>query len=236
MKLSIFVLFLCTLTTLCAQSILPEVPRVTVSGLATAELENDIATITLTVNSTAATKDEAENNVKINLTTLSTWLGQFKGVLNVDTQNLRVQQIHNWRKSATTVPAVIGYEATVTVLCKVSASEAGQMAGSATSNGATQVENTSFSVSPEKLEKTERDLLRTAFSNAKNTATVLADSAGLALGKAFDISTSQQYAQPSQPRAMLSAMSSADSTPFQLAEGVSTVTATVQVSFELLTN
>lgn len=221
------------LTCIQAQTLLPDTPRVTVSGMSSMEVDNDIATIVLTVSAQTVEKAKAEALVKENLGRLTTWLSSLNGVRNVETQTVRVQQLTDRRNAS--LPAIVGYEALVVVTAKVEAAHAGELLGDAVTNGATQVNDVSFGLSLEIAAKLEGDLLSAAFEAAKAKAEILATVADGTLGNAFDISTQQQFSQPMAKMAMSESMASdsAAATPYQLSEGKSNITSSVQVSFEL---
>lgn len=148
--------------------------EIVVSGVASEFVKPDVATITIGVTTQGATVNEAltENNSKIEKV-ISAIVKT--GVLseNIQTSNFGVSPNYDYNKQP---PLLKGYTVEHDLNIKTKSEMISSVISAASSNGATNFYNVTFSVSNE--EDLKQKLLNAAIDNAKAKANILASSIG----------------------------------------------------------
>lgn len=203
----------------------PTTPQITVNGSGTAKASPDIAVWTFSVTTRAATARDA---LKLNGLDMRKVNAALKAT-GIAAADLRTTQVSLNARSNQDGTAVIGYEASNSVVVKVrKAADTGEVVDSAVEAGADGVSGPVFQVSNQ--DALYRQALGAAFDDAKAKAQRLAQSGGLALGKAVLISE-QGPSQPVFYSAGVAKAAAADSTPVEAGE--SEIQANVTVTFAM---
>lgn len=209
-----------------------EIPTVTVSGTATMEVDNDIATANMLLSQTATEQLEASAALAAPLNKFTTWAKEFPGLISIETADISTTAQSN-RPASNEVSKTIGYRAQARITVKVPSNQLAEFLLQAQSHGNPEVQGTSFEVSPSLAAESEDSLLAKSFENARHKADVLAKASGGKLAPAYRITASQNFAAPVRAMAMM-AMESSGQPAYETAAGETTINASVEVTFELL--
>ena len=128
---------------------------------------------------------------------------------------------------------ITGYTVTQNIEVKVKPlDKVNQVIDTATRDGANLVGGVNFTFSDELTKKLEKEATQDAVSDAKEKAKVLANAAGVRLGKIVNVvsSTSQPYMR--QMGAALENKVISDATPTQITPGESSITISVTIYYE----
>lgn len=200
-------------------------PQISVSGTGTVTATPDIAIWTFGVTSRAAGAREALRANGVEMRKVNAAL-KAAGIAAAD---IRTMQVYLSTRTNQDGTAVIGYEASNSVVVKVrKAASTGEIVDAAVEAGADGVSGPAFQVSGQ--QGLYRQALDAAFADAKAKAQRLAQSAGLTLGKAIAISE-QGSSQPIFFSRESVKAAAADSTPVEA--GSSELQASVTVTFAL---
>jgi uncharacterized protein len=198
---------------------------ITVTGEASVAAAPDMATISLGVTTSAATASEA---MAANATAMSGVFERLKaaGIADEDTQTSNLQLNPNWNNSSSaSTPEITGYTASNQVTVKVRKIESlGDVLDAAIKDGANTLNGVSFDISaPRPLQD---DARKAAVEDAMARAKLLAEAAGVKLGKITAISEGGGMGNPMP-------MFRADSAKIPVAAGQIELSQSVTVSFEI---
>jgi uncharacterized protein YggE len=175
---------------------------VSVTGTGKATLTPDRVTFTVGVQTIAPTVEEAvnENNQKVQATIAALKKAGAKDT-EIQTSNFSIfpQQDYS-QQQAGKLPRIIGYQVSNNItVTKDDPAAAGKLLQVAVANGVNQASGLNFVVSNPTRGRDQG--LKTAFDDARAKATILAQAAGRALGRALTI-TEGGAQQPPYPRPM----------------------------------
>jgi uncharacterized protein YggE len=151
-----------------------EKPTISVSGTAEKELQPDESKISLAVENTNANANTARKN---NADTMNTIIGVLtqNGLTNENITTSNFQITPNYDYEGSDLNRIISYTALNMIeLTTASNANISKFIDLAISNGANRVENIEFVTSKITLDEVSLDLLKEAFTNAKEKANILA--------------------------------------------------------------
>lgn len=205
----------------------------TVSGTGKASAVPDTAMVSFGVTKTALTVEAAQNQVNQIANTIN---GELKtlGIADKDIQttNYNVSPNYDYSNGKQTTN---GYIVSENIEVKIKPIEkANKAIDIATAAGANQVGGLTFVLNDDAKKKLQQQATQEAIKNAKAQAQMLADAAGIRLGKIADIQTGQ-----SEPIMNKYGMDTASGLggaqpPTQVNPGENTVTVTVSLGYETL--
>jgi uncharacterized protein YggE len=205
-----------------------DTPTLTASGEGTAHVTPDIAVVTLGVSSRG---DTAAKALADNSTSLTAAIGAIEaaGVTEKDvgTSGLNIYPVYAQNSDGSQVqpPKVVGYEVSnqVTVTIR-DISKAGDLLDKVVAAGANQVNGISFDVSDSKGPGDAA--LKDAIADARRKGEIMAEAAGVKLGRILSVTSGEEGAPP-RPVFAAMALKAAPSTPVMPGEQALTVNATV---------
>ena len=206
---------------------------VTVNGSGKITLKPDLATVQLSVSTTAETATEAQDK---NNALMAAVLESVKanGVEDKDitTSYVNLSEVYNYDKS----PAmVVGYSMNNSITVKVHALDTlGKIISDAVAAGATGTNGITFSI--EDTTEAYRQALAAALSDAAAKAQALADAAGATL-VSIPVSVSEQSysSTPVEARSEMLAVAEDAASPVPVSTGEIVVTATISAEYEITT-
>ncbi|MDQ1849089.1 SIMPL domain-containing protein [Gemmobacter fulvus] len=205
-------------------------PQITVTGEGQVNGAPDLATISLGVTTEGATAAEA---MAANSAELARVMGNLTmaGIAAKDVQTTGLSINPNWQNdsSGATVPRIAGYIASNMLTVRVRALEGlGSVLDAAVKDGANTLNGVEFGLAdpaPAMDEARKR-----AVADARGRATLLAEAAGVTLGKIVSISESGGY-QPPMPMMRMAADAAGGAVP--VAAGEVSVSANVTIVWAL---
>lgn len=201
---------------------------ITVTGEGRVDSRPDMASISLGVTTQG---DTAAAAMAANSTELARVLENLRasGIADRDLQTSGLSLNPNWDSSysGTGVPKILGYVASNMVTVQVRALDSlGAVLDAAVSDGANTLNGVTFGLAePEPVLDEAR---KRAVDDAKRRAGLLAEAAGVTLGKVMSISETGGYAQPGP---MFRMGADAASAPVPVAEGEVSMTAMVTMTW-----
>jgi uncharacterized protein YggE len=201
---------------------------ISVSGDGEVTTDADLAVVTIAVTATASSADEARGQVANDSERMRQALRD-AGVPDdaVTTAYFRVGPEYDYSGQERNMT---GYRAVHAYTVEVAPEEAGEVIDVAVGNGASEVQQVTFTLSDETRADLREDALNAAMDAARTDADTLAEAADLSITGVRSVSTTGGY-QPVDTRvAYESADSAGGSTSFE--PGPVTVTATVSVTYD----
>jgi uncharacterized protein len=219
-------------------SILPAPPEKTVSvtGSATASVSPDLVTVQFGVDTQATTaKDAISANSLVMNTVVSAVENSGISADEISTAGFSIYPVYNDSIPDPTTgihkTELTGYSASNTLYVKTSKlSLAGNILDAAVGAGANRVDNISFSLSPEKQQTMQDDLLSKAVLNAKSRAEKALDPLGQKITGVKTVSLSE-FNMPPTPMMQYGAMPSMAERSTPVFTSDQQVTTTVDVTF-----
>ena len=212
-----------------AQSGTP-VRTITVNGEGAASAAPDMAVISIGVRSDGASAAEA---LRKNSTAMSATIKQLKALgvadKDVQTSGLSIQPRYNY-KTDQSPPPIVGYTASNAVTVRLrDLDKAGAVIDQVVQSGANTLGGISFTFAdPKPLKDAAR---RDAVADAREKAELLADAAGVSLGRLMTIQDG--YVSAPTPMLEMTRMKSADVAAVPLEAGESAISANVTLVYEL---
>lgn len=212
-----------------------EPPRtVAVTGTATLQVPNDLATFRFGIEATRRSSSAALSAAAVRTRAVIAAMGPL-GIAPADvtTGQTTVERVTRLLRPGSTV-RVVEYIARASVVVMVrNVPIAGQVSTAAVAAGATSVSGPSFTASDPS--ETARQALAAAFADAQAKAARLAAAAGVDLGGPLTIREGVDVSTPNQPASQEAPDSGTarPRTPPPTRPGTSTVTANVSVVFEI---
>jgi len=197
---------------------------ISVSGVASASVIPDTASMSIGVITQAATAKEASEK---NAALMNTVIGTLKnlGLLDkeIQTSSISIQPVYNYTRD---VPVIVGYSASNNVMITTkNLDKLSDILDGSIASGANQVSGVSFMVSEEKQKQISGELLSAAVSDAKSRADDLAKSLNV---KIVNVKTSS-INEGTQMFPVMAALAEKTATPIQ--PGETKVTFSVQVTY-----
>jgi uncharacterized protein YggE len=206
-------------------------PHISVTGTGEVNAKPDMATITIGVMTEAESAAQAleQNNGR-----MQKLFERLKGLgiaeKDIQTANFNVSPKYENNPQRAEAPRIVGYTVTNEVRIRVRRlSSLGRVLDQAVQDGANRIHGISFSIDDDTNVMDEAR--KKAMSDARRKAELLAEAAGVRLGKPLSI-TDQPQARPMPMPMMQMRMMAADSVP--VAPGELTNTATIQVTYSLM--
>ncbi len=203
---------------------------ITVNGEGRASAAPDMAIITIGVQTQGPTAAAA---LRENSTAMSATIKQLSdlGIADKDiqTSGLSINPRYDYEKNRSN-PPIVGYSASNTITVRLrDLDKAGGVIDQAVQSGANNLGGISFTFSePQPLYDAAR---RDAVRQARATATLLADEAGVSLGRLMTIQDG--YVSSPSPRPQMARMEMAADSAVPIAAGESSVTASVSLVYEI---
>ncbi|MGI6160607.1 MAG: SIMPL domain-containing protein [Christensenellales bacterium] len=204
---------------------------ITVSAAAEVEKEPDVAYANVEVITYAKASKDAQKDNADKMQDVITELTKY-GISkdDMETANFTLSPVYDWVNNRQVLSK---YECRNSLKLTIRDIESvGEVLDVAGQNGANRIYGVSFSLVDKKA--AENEALAQAVENAKLRAQVMADSAGVTLGKAVSISESG-YSSPVEPWVEYerAAADKSEAVSTQITPGNMTITANVTVSFEI---
>jgi uncharacterized protein len=215
-----------------APTLTDPVRGITVQGTGKVTISPDLATINVSVQLQAATAAEAQSKANTAMTKVIAAV-KGKGIADADlaTQWISLAPQYSYDSNGTTLPKVVGYQASQSLTIKVrKIDDAGPVIDAAVGAGANQVDGIAFSVAdPTNAAAQARTA---AVADARTRAASLASAAGVTLGGAVSMTEVSATAPVPIPFAYDKALGSvAPQTPVQA--GTTEIEVDVQVTFAI---
>ncbi len=113
---------------------------------------------------------------------------------DIETQQLSLNEEREWTETGS---KSLGWRATQTLkITTADMEKVGKIVDIAVANGANQINNIDFSLTPDKEQEYKQQALADATANAKSKAETIAASLGATLGKIVSVSEAQYYYTP----------------------------------------
>jgi len=228
----LFVLIVLSLTgTACSQQDSPGRRTLNVNGTGEVNVVPDIAYIYISVVTRSA---KAESAIKENAEKTTNVLNKIKSMIakddKVQTSNFNLSPVYEYEQT-THKSILTGYSASNELVVETgNLDNLGNLIDAATTLGANRINGPRFDIS--NREEYKRQALKAAIEDAKGTAVVVAESAGVELVYITNISPSYSFPAPYYPRAeAMYAASDAPSTPIE--SGDIKVSANVTITYEI---
>lgn len=233
-KLMILLGLAATAAPLAAQQPAHAEPRVlSVTGTGVVQRQPDRAVLIIAVESHAATAQAASTANARKMDAVFMTLRRL-GIVSpaVQTVSYGLQPEYGNIDRTTPTPRVVGYAATNMVRVQVdSVPRVGTIIDAVVSAGANRIDNLSFELRDP--ESARLEALRKAVERARNEAEVVATAAGQKLGRPRSISTSSGWEPRPMYRPMAAEGQMAAAPPTPVEAGSLSVTATVNITYEL---
>lgn len=223
-----------TAMTACAQNPMPAVSSdgtlLSISAQAEARRAPDVATlstgvVTQAADANAALRANAEQMTKVVDTIKAA------GVADKDIQTSGININPDYRYAENQPPKIVGYQASNTVNIKVrDISKLGKVLDSLVANGANQVNGPTFEI--DQPEAVYDEARRAALDKAQKRAEMYAKSLGMQVKRIVSVSEGAGF-QPPRPMMMMAMAKSADSAGSPVSPGETTLSANLDVVFEL---
>jgi uncharacterized protein YggE len=195
----------------------PTTPQIITSGSGESRISPDRATISVGVQTRAATAALAgADNARRQRAILDTLRALGLTSDQLSTVNYNVSPEMQYFPNGTTPPKVTGYTVSNTVRAEVrKLDDVGKVIDASLAKGANEISSLEFYSS--KADSVRRVALGIAVANARADAEALAKAAGGSLGQLLELSSSGSAVRPPQP-IMMSRMVDAKSTPIESGE------------------
>lgn len=205
---------------------------ITVVGNGEVRAAPDIAYINISIITTSPKADEAINE---NADKTTRVLNKIKSMIGKDdtvkTSNYSLSPVYQYDK-ATRKSNLTGYTATNELIVETrNLDKLGNLIDETTGIGANRINGPRFDITDR--EKYKKKALRAAIGDAKTTAEVVADAAGVELVRIIQITPSYSYPVPVYRGMMESKVMAADKAATPIESGDLTVTASVTISYEI---
>ena len=209
-----------------------ETRTITVVGNGEIKASPDIAYINISIVTTSPKADEA---LKENADKTTNVLNKIKSIIGKDdtvkTSSYSLSPVYQYDK-ATRKSNLTGYTATNELIVETrDLDKLGNLIDETTGMGANRINGPRFDITDR--ENYKRKALRVAIGDAKTTAKVVADAAGVELVQIIQITPSYTYPVPVHRGMMESKVMAADQAATPIEPGDLTVTANVTISYEI---
>jgi hypothetical protein len=203
-----------------------------VTGRGEIKIKPDTAYLTLSVETTAK---KASDAAKENADRMKSVLDKLKSQIGKDdkisTTGYRLFPLYDYNEK-TKKTELTGYRATNEVVVETkNLNDLGKLIDSATQVGANRIENLSFGT--DKKEQYRKEALAKAVQDAKETAEIVAKASGVKIVRILRISPSYEVPVPVYRELGIKARVAAEAAPTPIEPGELTVTATVNVVYEI---
>jgi uncharacterized protein YggE len=229
--LSFLTLALLTTAAIAQPAPAPPMETVTVSGTGRAVVTPDRFTFSVGVTTVAPTVEEAvaENNRRA-ASVIAALKKAGAQDRDIQTSQFSINPQQDYQQGK--LPRILGYQVSNNITVRSDKiNEAGRLLGIAVSAGVNNSSGINFEVSDPAR---GRDVgLKAAFDDARAKATLLAQAAGRALGRAVTITEGAQGVPPPQPYMRAMAMEAQVAADVPIESGAKELTFTISATFEL---
>ena len=202
------------------------------TGRGEVKIKPDVGYLTLAVENSAKTASEA---AKQNAEKMNSVIGQLKTLISkedkISTAGYQLFPVYEYDEK-TRRSVLTGYRASNQVVVEIkNLSQLGKLIDSSTQVGANRIDSISFGT--EKKDEYRRQALVGAVGDAKATAETVAKAAGVRIVKIVRISPSYEVPGPVYRDFLQAKVAAAESAPTPIEPGELTVSATVNIVYEI---
>jgi uncharacterized protein YggE len=214
----------------------PGTPTLAANGTGEVRVVPDIAIVTLGVTSRGSTASEA---LAANSTALAAAIDELKGAgiaeKDIGTSGLNVSPVYDTRPdregAGTTPPPIVGYEVANTVTATIrDIASSGAILDKVVSAGANRISGISFDIADRQAAVDEA--LKAAIADARRKGALLADAAGVRLGRMMSITANENGGF--QPVFARFDMRAAAAPPVPVMPGEQTVSASASIVWKVV--